>query len=107
MPTQNSRSGEALDLTKLSDYIEASSVDFGKLLHVEQFRNGFSNLTYRLDTDKGQFVMRRPPFGPRAEKAHDMEREFRILVGLSLHFLLSNAIMHLLHLLIRSPNFTR
>lgn len=83
MPTQNSRPGEALDLAKLSTYLKDSAVNIRVLHHVEQFKNGFSNLTYRVDTDQGPFVLRRPPFGPRAAKAHDMEREFKVLVGLA------------------------
>src|SRR5437899_4581816 len=39
-----------------------------------------SNLTYLLKLDgAGEYVLRRPPLGPVAPKAHDMVREFRIL----------------------------
>ena len=82
MQSQNSRKGEALDLAALSTYLRHSSLGIRELSHVEQFKNGFSNLTYRLDTDQGSFVLRRPPFGPRAAKAHDMLREHRVLSGL-------------------------
>ena len=83
MLTQNSRQGEAINLPRLSAFLKESEIGIQSLLHVEQFKNGFSNLTYRLDTDQGQFVLRRPPFGPRAAKAHDMEREFNVLTGLT------------------------
>ncbi|MFK8056217.1 MAG: phosphotransferase family protein [Saprospiraceae bacterium] len=83
MPTQNCRPGEELALDSLSVYLQNSALDIALLNHVEQFKNGFSNLTYRLDTDCGQFVLRRPPFGPRAAKAHDMGREFNVLDGLA------------------------
>ncbi len=79
MQSQKSREGEALPLSTLSDYLKQAPLGINKLLHVEQFKSGFSNLTYRLDTDKGSFVLRRPPLGPRAEKAHDMLREFEVL----------------------------
>lgn len=48
-------------------------------LTVEQFHGGHSNLTYLLRFGDQEFVMRRPPFGPLALKAHDMAREYRIL----------------------------
>jgi aminoglycoside phosphotransferase (APT) family kinase protein len=48
-------------------------------LVVEQFHGGHSNLTYLLRFGDQEFVMRRPPFGPLALKAHDMAREYRIL----------------------------
>lgn len=49
---------------------------------IEKFEGGFSNLTFQLKTDQGNFVLRRPPFGLKISKAHDMVREFRILQGL-------------------------
>ena len=48
-------------------------------LTVEQFHGGHSNLTYLLRFGDQEFVMRRPPFGPLALKAHDMAREYHIL----------------------------
>ena len=50
-------------------------------LTVEQFHGGHSNLTYLLRFGDQEFVMRRPPFGPVALKAHDMAREYRILAA--------------------------
>lgn len=43
------------------------------------FRGGYSNLTYLLETNLGDFVLRRPPFGANIKSAHDMGREFRVL----------------------------
>jgi aminoglycoside phosphotransferase (APT) family kinase protein len=51
-------------------------------LHVEQFPAGQSNLTYLLRSDGWQAVLRRPPLGPLAPRAHDVAREFRILTRL-------------------------
>jgi aminoglycoside phosphotransferase (APT) family kinase protein len=48
-------------------------------LTVEQFPGGHSNLTYLLRWGESEFVMRRPPFGPVAPRAHDMAREYHIL----------------------------
>lgn len=44
--------------------------------------HGRSNITYRLDADGGQWVLRRPPLSHVLPTAHDMKREFRILSAL-------------------------
>jgi aminoglycoside phosphotransferase (APT) family kinase protein len=43
---------------------------------------GKSNLTYRIDSDAGSVVLRRPPLGHVLPTAHDMGREFRVMSGL-------------------------
>lgn len=48
-------------------------------LNVRQFSEGYSNLTYLLNIDDWEGVLRRPPFGEVPPKAHDMQREFRML----------------------------
>jgi aminoglycoside phosphotransferase (APT) family kinase protein len=48
-------------------------------LAVEQFPAGHSNLTYLLRSGEWEAVLRRPPLGPVAPRAHDMAREFHIL----------------------------
>ena len=94
-PTQEARPGEELDLAALSDYLVEALPMAGALRHVRQFRSGFSNLTYLLELEPDgtgaghvgapptRVVLRRPPFGPRAGKAHDMLREHRVLTGLA------------------------
>ncbi|MBE2225247.1 MAG: phosphotransferase family protein, partial [Anaerolineae bacterium] len=37
------------------------------------------NLTYLLDYETHQYVLRRPPLGPVAKSAHDMAREYKVL----------------------------
>ena len=54
----------------------------GGALEVEQFPGGHSNLTYLLRYPRAEYVMRRPPLGPVAPKAHDMGREHRVLAAL-------------------------
>ncbi len=86
MPTytqQDARPGEALDLDALQTFIDASVLSFGPLSYVRQFKSGYSNLTYLLEGEGRKLVLRRPPFGPRAAKAHDMVREYRVLEGLA------------------------
>jgi len=48
-------------------------------MQVKKFSEGYSNLTYLVRIGDWEAVLRRPPFGPVAPKAHDMEREYRIL----------------------------
>ena len=50
---------------------------------VEQLPGGFSNLTYLLKSDRGEFVLRRPPAGVGQGSAHDMAREFGILAAVA------------------------
>jgi len=44
----------------------------------EQLIGGKSNLTFRLRTDRGRFIFRRPPTGELLPSAHDMLREARV-----------------------------
>lgn len=44
---------------------------------------GRSNLTFRVDSEAGSVVLRRPPQGEVAVTAHDMEREQRVLTALA------------------------
>ena len=74
------RAEEQLDLEALSSYLDRQGFARGRRIAVEQFPGGHSNLTYLLKLDgAGEYVLRRPPLGPVAPKAHDMVREFRIL----------------------------
>jgi len=43
---------------------------------------GKSNLTYRIGSDAGEVVLRRPPLGHILPTAHDMVREHRVLAAL-------------------------
>jgi aminoglycoside phosphotransferase (APT) family kinase protein len=49
---------------------------------VRQFHSGFSNLTYLIGMGDTELVLRRPPFGKKAQTAHDMSREYRLLRAL-------------------------
>jgi len=48
-------------------------------IHFEQFPGGKANLTYLARVGDRELVLRRPPVGPVAPKAHDMAREYRVL----------------------------
>jgi len=78
--TRAVRAEEQLDLEALSAYLEREGFSRGQRISIEQFPGGHSNLTYLLTLDgAAEYVLRRPPLGPVAPKAHDMVREFRIL----------------------------
>ena len=79
------RAGEELDLGALNAWIAANAEEVGVVTGVEQFPGGFSNLTYLLKSDRGEFVLRRPPAGVGKGSAHDMPREYRILSALESH----------------------
>lgn len=81
------RKGEELNTEKLHQFLRVSIPDLPKEpLLIKQFGSGASNLTYALSVGEWEAVLRRPPFGPVAPKAHDMEREYKILSVLSKSF---------------------
>ena len=79
------RRGEELDLAALAGYL-SGYLTFTAGIEVEQFPNGHSNLVYLIRTGDREYVLRRPPLGPVAPKAHDMAREYRVLSAVHPHF---------------------
>lgn len=78
--TKPVREGEELNVPILEQFLRRNIEELpGERLIVEQFGAGHSNLTYCLRIGEWEAVLRRPPLGPVAPKAHDMHREFRIL----------------------------
>jgi aminoglycoside phosphotransferase (APT) family kinase protein len=77
--TRPVRAGEEIDLAALNAYVAEHAPQVGRVDAVEQFPGGFSNLTYLLRGDRGEWVLRRPPRGVAKGSAHDMGREYRIL----------------------------
>ncbi|MFC4767064.1 phosphotransferase family protein [Effusibacillus consociatus] len=74
------RPGEELNSEAVERFLRSQIEEIPKEeLVIEQFPSGHSNLTYLLRCGDWEAVLRRPPFGPVAPKAHDMERESRIL----------------------------
>lgn len=51
-------------------------------LNIVEFTNGYSNLTYLIETDLDAFVLRRAPKGA-VKRGHDMSREFKVLSNLA------------------------
>ncbi len=73
------RAGEEIDVRALGEYLRGKVEGADGDLRVEQFPGGHSNLTYLLYAGDHEYVLRRPPLGPVAPKAHDMAREFHVL----------------------------
>jgi aminoglycoside phosphotransferase (APT) family kinase protein len=73
------RPGEALDVIALSAYLAEALPGFQRTAAVRQFPGGYSNLTYLVQTNLGDYVLRRPPFGATGKGAHDMGREYGVL----------------------------
>jgi len=81
------RQGEELNLPVLQEFLKKHINDLPiEQLSVRQFSAGHSNLTYLLKVGEWEAVLRRPPLGPVAPKAHEMSREFRILSEIHPHY---------------------
>jgi len=78
------REGEEINKVILKDFmLEHSLITQGNAeLIVKQFTNGYSNLTYLLQIESKEYVLRRPPFAA-PKRGHDMGREFRVLQQLN------------------------
>ncbi|NHM31222.1 phosphotransferase family protein [Neobacillus terrae] len=81
------RKGEELDTKAIETFLRSELTDLPEgSLTIQQFSHGRSNLTYQLQLGDWEAVLRRPPLGPVAPKAHDMEREYLILKEIHPHF---------------------
>jgi aminoglycoside phosphotransferase (APT) family kinase protein len=78
------RPGEELPLDPLAPYLRrVLGAGDEAPVRVSQFPGGHSNLTYLVLVGERELVLRRPPFGTRVARAHDMGREARILERLA------------------------
>ena len=77
---QTIRKGEELQKESLKKFLQQHQLitDARSELQVSQFSNGFSNLTYLLQIEDKELVLRRPPFGA-IKRGHDMSREYKVL----------------------------
>jgi aminoglycoside phosphotransferase (APT) family kinase protein len=73
------REGEQIETTALAAYLRGRLAGAESGITVRQFPGGHSNLTYLLQAGEHEYVLRRPPLGPVAPKAHDMAREYNVL----------------------------
>jgi aminoglycoside phosphotransferase (APT) family kinase protein len=59
------------------------AADSDTQLVVERIRGGHSNETFYISRGESRWVLRRPPRGPLLPTAHDVLREYRVLVALA------------------------
>jgi aminoglycoside phosphotransferase (APT) family kinase protein len=71
-----------LDPHRLAQWMQTHIADFEGPLHIEQFKGGQSNPTFKLATPARCYVLRRKPPGPILKGAHDVQREARVLQAL-------------------------
>lgn len=81
--TTSVREQHRLDERALIQWMHDHVSGFEGPLSIEQFKGGQSNPTYKLNTQKGTYVLRRKPPGQLLAGAHDVEREARVLTALS------------------------
>ena len=70
------------DLEVLGRYLQQQVPEIGRLVTAEKFSDGQSNPTYLLQSESGQYVLRRQPAGELLKSAHAVDREFRVINAL-------------------------
>ncbi|VXC69130.1 Aminoglycoside phosphotransferase (APT) family kinase protein [Oceanicaulis sp. 350] len=70
------------DQAALERWMQAHVEGFAGPLTIEQFKGGQSNPTYKLETPKARFVLRRKPPGKLLPSAHAVDREYRVMKAL-------------------------
>jgi len=82
--TKPVRKGEELPKEKIKQFLLEQHLlnSINSELKVSQFSNGYSNLTYLLQIEDIELVLRRPPFSA-PKHGHDMGREYKVLKHLN------------------------
>lgn len=76
----DSNTKQLIDWNKVEGYIRSKIEGIpDEKMEVKKFTEGYSNFTYLIKFGEWEAVLRRPPFGYVPPRAHDMEREYRIL----------------------------
>lgn len=77
---QKVRKGEELKEDTLKQFLFENTIirNINSPLNVVQFPGGYSNLTYAINVENKDYVLRRPPFGA-IKRGHDMGREYKVL----------------------------
>ncbi len=73
------------DESALQAWLEETMPEVGRFRTIKQFQGGQSNPTFLLETDTGQYVLRKKPPGQTLPSAHMVEREYRVIRALSDH----------------------
>jgi aminoglycoside phosphotransferase (APT) family kinase protein len=75
---------EGVDLGRIEHWLRERLPQARPPFRLERLEGGRSNLTFLLsDAAGGEWVLRRPPLGPRQATAHDVLREGRIMAALA------------------------
>jgi aminoglycoside phosphotransferase (APT) family kinase protein len=75
---------EGIDLASIEPWLREQLPAARPPFRLERLAGGRSNLTFALaDAAGGEWVLRRPPLGPRQPTAHDVLREGRIMAALA------------------------
>ena len=69
-------------LPALQEWLDIQLPSVGTVQNIHPVTGGYSNLTFRLNTTTGNYMLRMPPPGSAVKTAHDMGREFRVLSAL-------------------------
>ncbi|MCP4877843.1 MAG: phosphotransferase [Gammaproteobacteria bacterium] len=72
-----------LDDATLAIYLNDTIPGFNGFVTSKKFSGGQSNPTYLLNTDSGEYVLRRKPPGQLLKSAHAVEREYRVMRALA------------------------
>ncbi|MGA8545056.1 MAG: phosphotransferase family protein [Mycobacterium sp.] len=71
------------DEAGLARYLHGRLPGFDGQLEIRQFQGGQSNPTYHLRTSGGEYVLRKKPPGKLLPRAHEVEREHRVMAALA------------------------
>lgn len=82
MASQETASVSDIDCEALSKYLARNLPGFCGAVSATKFSGGQSNPTFLLDSEQGQFVLRRKPPGALLASAHAVDREYRVLRAL-------------------------
>jgi aminoglycoside phosphotransferase (APT) family kinase protein len=73
---------EAVPVVSLAEWIRNNVSNASGPIKVSHLSGGSSNLTFRIQDDANDWVLRRPPVGAFLATANDMGREYRVQTGL-------------------------
>jgi len=73
-------------LPALQEWLNSHLPSLGRVLDSLPITGGYSNLTFRINTTAGNYMLRMPPPGSAVKTAHDMGREFRVVAALRPHY---------------------
>jgi aminoglycoside phosphotransferase (APT) family kinase protein len=71
------------DEAALQRYLRGRLPGFDSGMEVRQFQGGQSNPTFHLRTPDGEYVLRKKPPGKLLPRAHEVEREHRVMAALA------------------------